>query len=119
MLVAVAEHDLPLGIKRESILMDAPTYESVKELLANVNDLHVWAAAVMDQDPELRNDGKATNKVVATMSTLNAYATEWKATGCLHASLCCGNDCKIACLSSSIETTFIILIANLNGYLNI
>ena len=36
--------------------MDAPTYESVKELLANANDLHVWAAAVRNQDPELKND---------------------------------------------------------------
>ena len=34
MLVAIAEHDLQLGIKIESILMDAPTYESVEELLA-------------------------------------------------------------------------------------
>ena len=42
MLVAVAEHDLELGTKRESILMDAPTCESVEELLANANDLHVW-----------------------------------------------------------------------------
>ena len=82
MLVAVAEHDLQLGhgIKRESMLMDAPTYDSVEELLANANDLHVWAAAVRDQDPELRNDGKATNKVAATVSTLNAHAVEWKAT---------------------------------------
>ena len=31
MLIAVAEHDLQLGIKREYILMDAPTYESVEE----------------------------------------------------------------------------------------
>ena len=49
MLVAVAEQDLQLGTKRESILMDAPTYESVGELLANANDLHMWAAAVRDQ----------------------------------------------------------------------
>ena len=32
-----------------------------------------------DQDPELRNDGKAANKVIATVSTLNAHAAEWKA----------------------------------------
>ena len=60
--------------------MDAPTYDSVEELLANANDLHVWTAAVRDQDPELRNDGKAANKVAATVSTLNAHAAEWKAT---------------------------------------
>ena len=41
--------------------------------------MHVWAAAVRDQDPELWNDGKAANKVAATMSTLNAHAAEWKA----------------------------------------
>ena len=46
----------------------------------NANDLHVWAAAVRDQDPELRNDGKAANKVTAAASTLNAHAAEWKAT---------------------------------------
>jgi hypothetical protein len=80
MLVAVAEHDLQLGIKRESILMDAPTYDSVEELLANANDLHVWAAAVRDQDPELRNDSKAANKVAATVPTLNAHVAELKAT---------------------------------------
>jgi hypothetical protein len=80
MLVAVAEHDLQLGIKREYILMDAPTYEAVEELLANANDLHVWAAAVSDQDPELRNDGKAANEVVATVFTRNAHAAERKAT---------------------------------------
>ena len=52
--------------------MDAPTYESVEDLLANANDLHdiVWAAAVMDQDPELRTDGKAANNVAAAVSTL-------------------------------------------------
>ena len=40
----------------------------------------VWAAAVRDQDPELRNDGKAANKVAATVSTLNAHVAEWMAT---------------------------------------
>ena len=64
-MLAVAGHDLQLGIRRESILMDAPTYESVdrEELLANANDLRVWVAAVRNQDPELRNDGKAANKL--------------------------------------------------------
>ena len=80
MLVAVAEHDLQLGIKRESILMDAPTYEPVEELLANANDLHVWAAAVGGQDPELRDDGKAANNVAVAVSSLNAHAAERKAT---------------------------------------
>ena len=40
----------------------------------------MWPAAVRDQDPELRNDSKAANKVAAAVPTLNAHVAELKAT---------------------------------------
>ena len=80
-VVAVAEHDLQLGTKRESIFMDASTYESVEELLANANNLHV-SLVLSNEGPrsQIEDGWQGSKQLVVAMSTLNAHAAEWKAT---------------------------------------
>ena len=74
MLVVLAEHDLKSDRDRRSILIGCPPYRSAKELVANANDLHGWAAAVRKLDPTVKNDGK---KMAGKWKALGAYAQVW------------------------------------------
>ena len=43
-----------MGRERESLLMDAPRYETVQEPLMNAMDVHWWAITLRELDPTLR-----------------------------------------------------------------
>ena len=74
MLVVLAELDLKSNTDRRSISIGCPPYGSAKDLVANANDLHGWAAAVRKLDPSVRNDGK---KMEGEWKALDAYAQVW------------------------------------------
>ena len=56
-LLALAKHDLEQqNNSRGSLLMDAPGFKTVEELLELAEDTHGWADEVRKLDPDLTND---------------------------------------------------------------
>ena len=65
-LLALANHDLEQqNNSRGSLLMDAPGFTTVEELLELAEDTHGWAAEVRKLDPDLIYDQRRIKNITS------------------------------------------------------
>ena len=81
---AELDPDSPQNSPHLDLLMDAPSFTSIEELLALSEDKHAWATAVRNLDPDLPNDMKPMENLIYTKvktepknSELDPEAPEW------------------------------------------
>ena len=81
---AELDPDSPQNSPHLDLLMDAPSFTSIEELLALSEDKHAWATAVRNLDPDLSNDMKPMENLKYTKvktepknSELDPEAPEW------------------------------------------
>ena len=80
------QHDIDTNNSdRYSLLMDAPSFSTVKEAIMMAKDRHKWASLIRELDPTISNDQHTNKRRIGEASIeLNVSASEWMKSADIH-----------------------------------